>query len=116
MVVEGMLEVGARRSKIYDYLLEHDQNVIKADVDNMVHDFASSVSSLDDKDATAAEVGALAAEDPMNWMSIAETESGETGVISLCTAFMRQMSSRFGEVLLVNCTHKTNRILLNVQV
>ncbi|KAF1795784.1 hypothetical protein GQ600_4466 [Phytophthora cactorum] len=75
MVVEGMLEVGARRSKIYDYLLEHDQNVIKADVDNMVHDFASSVSSLDDKDATAAEVGALAAEDPMNWMSIAETES-----------------------------------------
>ncbi|KAE8995609.1 hypothetical protein PR002_g19565 [Phytophthora rubi] len=107
--VEGMLAVGAKRSKIYDYLLEHDQNVIKADVDNMVQDFASSVSSMDDNDATAAEVGVLAAADPENCVSIAETETGETGVISLSTAFMRNTFSRFGEVLLVDCTHKTNR-------
>ncbi|KAE8996205.1 hypothetical protein PR002_g19391 [Phytophthora rubi] len=107
--VEGMLAVGAKRSKIYDYLLEHDQNVIKADVDNMVQDFASSVSSMDDNDATAAEVGALAAADPENCVRIAETETGETGVISLSTAFMRNTFSRFGEVLLVDCTHQTNR-------
>ncbi|KAE9352770.1 hypothetical protein PF008_g5311 [Phytophthora fragariae] len=67
-----MLAVGAKRSKIYDYLLEHDQNVIKADVDIMVQDFASSVSSMDDNDTTAAEVGALAAADPENCVSIAD--------------------------------------------
>ncbi|KAF1790297.1 hypothetical protein GQ600_20942 [Phytophthora cactorum] len=54
--VEGILAVGAKRPKIYDYLLEHDRNVIKADVDNSVQDFASLVSSLDENDATAAEV------------------------------------------------------------
>ncbi|OWZ16801.1 hypothetical protein PHMEG_0009353 [Phytophthora megakarya] len=31
-----MSAVGARRSKIYDYLLEHDQNAIQVDVDNML--------------------------------------------------------------------------------
>ncbi|KAE9209126.1 hypothetical protein PF002_g19198, partial [Phytophthora fragariae] len=30
-----MLPVGSRRSRIYDYLLEHDQNVLQVDVDNM---------------------------------------------------------------------------------
>ncbi|KAG2947966.1 hypothetical protein PC117_g6374 [Phytophthora cactorum] len=35
---EGMLAVGAKRSRIYDYLLEHDQNVIQVDVDNMPQD------------------------------------------------------------------------------
>ncbi|KAE9278986.1 hypothetical protein PR003_g28359 [Phytophthora rubi] len=104
-----MLAVGAKRSKIYDYLLEHDQNVIKADVDNMVQAYASSVSTVDDNEATAAQVGALAAADPLNCTSIAETESGDTGVISLATAFMRLMFSRFSEVLLVDCSHKTNR-------
>ncbi|RAW30503.1 hypothetical protein PC110_g13140 [Phytophthora cactorum] len=54
--VEGILAVGAKRPKINDYLLEHDRNVIKADVDNSVQDFASLVSSLDENDATAAEV------------------------------------------------------------
>ncbi|KAE9066734.1 hypothetical protein PF010_g27745 [Phytophthora fragariae] len=107
--VEGMLAVGAKRSKIYDYLLEHDQNVIKADVDNMVQAYASSVSTVDDNEATSAQVGALAAADPLNCTSIAETESGDTGVISLATAFMRLMFSRFGEVLLLDCSHKTNR-------
>ncbi|ETO58987.1 hypothetical protein F444_22635, partial [Phytophthora nicotianae P1976] len=32
---QGMLSVGAKHSKIYDYLLEHDQNVIQVDVDNL---------------------------------------------------------------------------------
>ncbi|OWZ06576.1 hypothetical protein PHMEG_00021148 [Phytophthora megakarya] len=32
--VEGMLSIGAKRSKIYDYLLEHDQHVIQSAVDN----------------------------------------------------------------------------------
>ncbi|KAG3238435.1 hypothetical protein PI124_g16603 [Phytophthora idaei] len=45
----------------------------------------------------------------MNCTSIAETENGETGVLSLSTTFMRQLFSRFGEVILVDCTNKTSR-------
>jgi len=107
--VEGMLAVGAKRSKIYDYLLEHDQNVIQVDVDNMVRDHASSVSTMDDNDATARELAAFASLDPENVSAVAETAGGETGVISLASAHMRRIYGRFSELLLVDCSHKTNR-------
>ncbi|KAG6616546.1 Dynein heavy chain [Phytophthora cinnamomi] len=75
--VEGMLAVGATRSKIYDYLLEHDQNVIQVDVDNLVREHASSVATEDDNDATAHEIAAFAAADPNNVSAVSETASGE---------------------------------------
>jgi hypothetical protein len=62
--VDEMLAVGAKRSRIYDYLLEHNQNVIQLDVDNMVRQHALSVTSVDDNDATAAEIAAFMAADP----------------------------------------------------
>lgn len=107
--VEGMLAVGARRSRIYDYLLAHDQNVIQSDVDNMVREHASSVATVDDNETTAQEVALFAAADPETVSSPAETVAGETGVISLVTAHMRRMYGRFSELLLVDCSHKTNR-------
>ncbi|OWZ15781.1 hypothetical protein PHMEG_00010511 [Phytophthora megakarya] len=107
--VQGMLAVGAKRSKIYDYLLEHDQNVIQVDVDNMMRVRNPSVSSADGDDATAREISAFAAADPENGSTVAETEAGETGVISLATAHMRRIFGRFSELLLVDCSHKTNR-------
>ncbi|KAE9104892.1 hypothetical protein PF010_g13220 [Phytophthora fragariae] len=107
--VEGMLAVGAKRSKIYDYLLEHDQNVIQVDVDNMVREHASSISMADDNDATAREIAAFSAADPENVSSVAETPAGETGVLSLATAHMRRIYGRFSELLLVDCSHMTNR-------
>ncbi|KAE9294079.1 hypothetical protein PR003_g24350 [Phytophthora rubi] len=107
--VEGMQAVGARRSRIYDYLLAHDQNVIQSDVDNMVREHASSVATVDDNETTAQEVALFPAADPENVSSIAETVAGETGVISLVTAHMRRMYGRFSELLLVDCSHKTNR-------
>eukprot|EP00644_Phytophthora_capsici_P011372 jgi/Phyca11/118863/e_gw1.37.304.1 len=110
--VEGMLAVGAKRSKIYDYLLEHDENVIQSDVDNLVRRHASSVSSADDNDATAREIAVFAAADPENVSFVSETTCGETGVISLASAHMRRMYSRFSEILLVDCSHKTNRYVL----
>lgn len=58
-----MLDVGAKRSRIYDYLLEHDQNVIQVDVDNLVNDHASSVASVDDNEATAREIALFSAAD-----------------------------------------------------
>ncbi|KAE8986750.1 hypothetical protein PR001_g22509 [Phytophthora rubi] len=107
--VEGMQAVGARRSRIYDYLLAHDQNVIQSDVDNMVREHASSVATVDDNETTTQEVALFPAADPENVSSIAETVAGETGVISLVTAHMRRMYGRFSELLLVDCSHKTNR-------
>uniref|UniRef100_H3GHK2 Reverse transcriptase domain-containing protein n=1 Tax=Phytophthora ramorum TaxID=164328 RepID=H3GHK2_PHYRM len=71
--VEGMLAVGAKRSKIYDCLLEHDQNVIRVDVDNMVRGHASSVATVDDNDATARELAVFAAADLENVFAVAET-------------------------------------------
>ncbi|OWZ15900.1 hypothetical protein PHMEG_00010385 [Phytophthora megakarya] len=105
---DGMLSVGAKRSRIYDYLLEHNQNVILSDVDNIVRGHSSSVSAADDSEATAAEVVAFLASDPGSAAGIAENESGETGVISISTAHMCSMYKRFYEVLLVVCSHKTN--------
>ncbi|ETI37572.1 hypothetical protein F443_16446 [Phytophthora nicotianae P1569] len=107
--VEGMLSAGAKRSRIYDYLLEHDQNVIQVDVDNLVRDHSGSLSTQDDNEATAREIAAFAAADPENVSLVSETDAGETGVISLATAHMRRIYGRFSEVLLVDCSHKTNR-------
>ncbi|ETK81973.1 hypothetical protein L915_12551 [Phytophthora nicotianae] len=104
-----MLAVGARRSRIYDYILEHDQNVIQVDIDNLVRNHASSTSNADDNEGTAREIAAFAAADPENVSTIAETEAGESGVISLATAHMRRIYRRFREVLLGDCSHKTNR-------
>ncbi|KAE9260327.1 hypothetical protein PF008_g33135 [Phytophthora fragariae] len=104
-----MLAVGARRSRIYDYLLEHDQNVLQVDVDNMVRAHKASIVGGDDNEATARELAGFAAADKENVSSVADTAAGETGVISLATAHMRRLYSRFSELLLVDCTHKTNR-------
>jgi hypothetical protein len=51
----------------------------------------------------------FAAADKGNVSSVADTTNGETGVISLATAHMRRLYSRFSDILLVDCTHKTNR-------
>eukprot|EP00644_Phytophthora_capsici_P007033 jgi/Phyca11/103913/e_gw1.8.554.1 len=107
--VDGMLAVGAKRSRIYDYLLDHDENVIQSDVDNLVRSHSSSISTLDDNDATAREIALFAAADPENVSSVAETDAGESGVISIATAHMRRVFGRFSELLLVDCSHKTNR-------
>ncbi|ETN04687.1 hypothetical protein PPTG_23576 [Phytophthora nicotianae INRA-310] len=101
--------VGARVEGIYDYLLDHDENVIQSDVDNLVRVHASSVSNADDNDATAREIAVFQAADPENVSTVSETPCGETGVLSLVSKHMRRVYSRFSELLLVDCSHKTNR-------
>ncbi|ETL39340.1 hypothetical protein L916_09311 [Phytophthora nicotianae] len=107
--VQGMLEAGAKRSRIYDYLLEHDENVIQADVDNLVREHSSTGTKVDDNEAIAREIALFAAADPENLASVADTDCGDTGVISMASGHMRSVYARFSELLLVDCSHKTNR-------
>ncbi|OWZ16380.1 LOW QUALITY PROTEIN: hypothetical protein PHMEG_0009835 [Phytophthora megakarya] len=106
--VDGMLSVGGKRSRIYDYLLDLDQNVVQVDVDNFMRAHASSITGGDDNEVTVRELAVFAAKDPENVSSVADTEAGETGVTSLDLAHMRRVYSRFSELLLVDCSHKTN--------
>ncbi|KAE9300970.1 hypothetical protein PR003_g22640 [Phytophthora rubi] len=107
--VDGMLAVRAKRSRIYDYLLEHDQNVLQVDVDSMVRAHSASIVGGDDNEVTSRELTLFTAANKENVSSVADTEAGETGVISLATAHMRRIFSRFSELLLVDGSHKTNR-------
>ncbi|KAF4143232.1 hypothetical protein GN958_ATG07593 [Phytophthora infestans] len=54
--VEGMLSVGLKRSRIYDYLLEHDQNIIQVDVDHLIRDHSGCILTQDDNEAMAREI------------------------------------------------------------
>eukprot|EP00644_Phytophthora_capsici_P018079 jgi/Phyca11/113864/e_gw1.25.601.1 len=96
-----MLAVGAKRSRIYGYLMDRDKNVFQPDVDNLVRIYSTFISSLDDNNATAREIALFAAADPENSV-----------VISIATAQIRRVFGRFSELLLVNCSHKTNRIVI----
>ncbi|KAJ0391222.1 hypothetical protein P43SY_011695 [Pythium insidiosum] len=101
--------MGAKRSKIYDYLLSCGQNVVKRDVDNMVQRARMATSTLDDDDETAAVVAEFASANENNAVTVDVTDRNETGVVSLTSKYMRDLYTRFPEVLLVDTTHKTNR-------
>jgi hypothetical protein len=107
--VAEMVKHGRKRSAIYDYLLEQGENVIQKDVDNLVQTLqAASSGDTDDADATAIVLAKFTAKDGCV-ATVDETEAGETGVISISSRHMRTIFSRFPELLLIDCTHKTNR-------
>ncbi|OWZ07588.1 hypothetical protein PHMEG_00020005 [Phytophthora megakarya] len=100
--VDGMLSVGAKRSRFYDYRLDHDHNVVQVHVDNITRAYASSITGGDGNEATARELAVFAVKDPENVSSVANTEGA--------SAHMRRVYCRLRELLLVNCSHKTNSI------
>lgn len=107
--VDSMIAVGAKRSRVYDFLLSQGENVIAKDVENMISKHSSRIASTDDDELTAIKVAKFMAENKANASTITPTESGHTGVISLTTRLMRTLYARFPELLLVDFTHKINR-------
>lgn len=107
--VDSMVTTGTKRSKFYDFLLERGEDVIKHDIDNIINAHRSSASTKVDDDATAKAIAKFATENEGSIITVDETDKGETGVISLTTRHMRELFSRFPELLLVGCTRKTNR-------
>ncbi|KAJ0393084.1 hypothetical protein ATCC90586_007128 [Pythium insidiosum] len=78
---KAMIRLGAKRSKIYDFLLNAGENVVKRDVDNMIQRERQAVSKMDDDDETAMVVAEFAAHKG-NVATVDETDRGETGVES----------------------------------
>jgi hypothetical protein len=107
--VHDMIQTRAKRSLIYDFLLQHGENVTRRDLDNMIAKHRLSVATVNDGDATAAIIAEFTQDGTGNVVTVDETPSGETGVISLTTRHMRSLYARFPEMILVDCTHQTNR-------
>jgi hypothetical protein len=104
-----MVGDGARPNAVYDMLLDKGQNVFKKDVENYVASHKSRLGRRDDNEATAKILDELMVSDPDAVITVDETARMETGVISITTKHMREMFERFGELILVDCTHKTNK-------
>lgn len=107
--VDSMVMYGRKRARIYEYLLGRGENLVKKDVDNIVQRVKAEIrGGLNDDDACAATLAEFAAIDG-NVVTVDETDAGHSGVISMTSRHMRDMVTRFPELLLVDCTHKTNR-------
>ncbi|RLN74448.1 hypothetical protein BBJ28_00010924 [Nothophytophthora sp. Chile5] len=110
--VGEMVKHGRKRAQIYEYFLECGENVVQKDVDNIVQQYKTeSAGETDDNDACATMLAEFAAIDG-NVVTADETDAGHSGVISMSSRHMRDMLARFPELLLVDCTHKTNRFVV----
>jgi hypothetical protein len=69
----------------------------------------SRLGRRDDNEATAEILDELMEGDRDAVITVDETALMETGVILITTKQMREMFERFGELILVDCTHKTNK-------
>lgn len=96
-----------RRAAIYDMLLREGENVTKVDVDNFVQTLRRA--NGDDNDETLKFIQELYKSDPEAVVSVDQTPAGETGVVSITTGHQRGMFKRCCELVLIDCTHKTNR-------
>jgi hypothetical protein len=99
---------GLPRSQIYDMCLRQGENVYRSDVNNLVSAHRGRDQLLNDDQAALQVVEDFISHDDGAIATVDETQEGKTGVISLTTRHMREMLERFGELLMVDCTHKTN--------
>lgn len=67
----------------------------------------TAVPTKDDDAKTAKILEAFVKSNKGCVVTVDETEAAETGVILMTARHMREMFKRFGELLLVDCTHKT---------
>jgi hypothetical protein len=111
-----MVENKRKPKAILQEMLARGENLTLRDAQNMVQAYKNEVKLEDDDAACLAELSMFTAEDERNLVSVDETSHNETGVISLTSASMSGMASRFGEMLLVDCTHKTNRFVHLVSI
>lgn len=106
--VQTLFSANTKRTAIYNFLVDYGENVTPKDVDNLVTRYKLRTALGNDNDGVAELVARFSAQDPFNMATVNESDHGHTGVISFTSALMRATYSRFPELVLVDCTHKTN--------
>ena len=105
-----MLRCGGKVIRIYEFIRDTTQYPLKmTDVHNLVAKLRAEKRGGSDDVAVADWLMKFQLEDDANCVGVFETPKSETGVISWASTHQRAMFDRFPEVLLVDCTHKTNK-------
>ncbi|ETL90753.1 hypothetical protein L917_10636 [Phytophthora nicotianae] len=109
--VELMMASGSKVSKIYDYIRERTPHYVQ------LKDYIVNVYSLrfrvggrlSDKDLVAELLVCFELESAGNVAAVDEDTAGNTAVVTISSQHTRKLYKRFPEILIVDCTHKTNR-------
>lgn len=105
-----MLRMGGKTVRMYEYIRDSTQYKVRmSDVHNLVARLRSEVRGGDDDVAVADFLMKFQLEHDGNCAAVNETSTGESGVISWTTNHQRVLFDRFPELLLLDCTHKTNK-------
>ncbi|KAG3150162.1 hypothetical protein PC128_g23276 [Phytophthora cactorum] len=77
-----------------------------------MHDLIARIKNsggkLSDEDRVAYLLVGFELEAPGNVAAVNEDARGNTAIVTISSQHMRKLYKRFTEVLLVDCTHKTN--------
>ncbi|GMF58821.1 unnamed protein product [Phytophthora fragariaefolia] len=107
--VKIMVRMICHRSKIYEYPLEQGERVVQKDVDNLVQMLKASKQDISGDDACAIQLAEFASIEG-NTVTVEESSRGDTGMVNISSRHMRSLLARFPELLVIDCTHKTNRL------
>ncbi|KAE9245415.1 hypothetical protein PF004_g5239 [Phytophthora fragariae] len=114
--VELMVDCGGKASRIYDYIRSNTAHrVTMTDVYNMISRIKKGGSELSDEDQVAELLVNFNMSAEGNVSTVNENARGQTAVVSISSELMRKHYSRFPELLLVDCTHKTNQCVSSIQ-
>ena len=105
-----MFRCGGKTIRMWEYIRDHSQyKVTMQDVHNIVAKIRAEYRGKSDDVAVADWLMGYQMRHPGNCVGVVETAKAETGVICWSSNHMRVMFDRFPEVLLMDCTHKTNK-------
>ena len=105
-----MLRCRGKTVRIYEYIRDKTQYQVKmSDVHNLVVKLRAEERGACDDVAVSDFLLKFQMEHEGNCAAVNETAEGNSGVISFTTHLQRVIFDRFPELLLVDCTHKTNK-------
>ncbi|KAG3234750.1 hypothetical protein PI124_g20200 [Phytophthora idaei] len=108
--VELMVASGSKCCRIYDYTRDNSPHRVQMrDVYNLIAKIKKSDSNLTDEDQVAELLVDFNMSAGGNVACIDENSRGQTAVVSISSQHMRKMCQHFPELLLVDCTHKSNK-------
>ncbi|KAG2844806.1 hypothetical protein PC129_g701 [Phytophthora cactorum] len=108
--VELMVASGSKCCRIYDYTRDNSPHRVQMRyVYNLIAKIKKSGSNLTDEDQVACLLVDFNVSADGNVVCIDENSRGQTAVVSISSQHMRKMYQHFPELLLVDCTHKSNK-------